>query len=125
MSDRALARAVRWGIGWTVGGAPPEVGGPFAERVRQAWKEGGREGDPLIVGLTYFGLGDGALETATRYLSDYYGERGGQLAQWIPKSPEALRETLKKFEDFGFDELMLDPTTNDLTEVDRAADAVL
>ena len=28
-------------------------------------------------------------------------------------------------EDFGFDELFLDPTTNDLTEVDRAADAVL
>ena len=125
MSDRAVERAVRWGIGWTVGGAPPEVGGPFADRVRQAWKDAGRDGDPLIVGLSYFGLGDGAMETATAYLSDYYGDFGGQLAQWIPKTPEAVRETVKKFQDFGFDELFLDPTTDDLTEIDRAAEAVL
>src|SRR5438067_5767080 len=28
MNDRAIDRTVRWGIGWTVGGAPPEHGGP-------------------------------------------------------------------------------------------------
>jgi len=32
---------------------------------------------------------------------------------------------VKKFEDFGFDELFLDPTVADGAEVDRAADAVL
>jgi hypothetical protein len=77
------------------------------------------------VGLTYFALRDDGLERATEYLSDYYGDFGPQIAQWIPTDPNAVRETVKKFEDFGFDELMLDPTTNDLTEVDRAADAVL
>src|SRR3989441_5646241 len=95
MSDRAIERTVKWGIGWTVGGAPPETGGPFAERIRAAWKEAGREGQPRIVGLTYFSLGDKALEAATAYLGDYYGDMGKQIAQFIPKSPQELKDTVK------------------------------
>jgi probable F420-dependent oxidoreductase len=125
MSDAAIRRTIQWAIGWTVGGAPPEQGGPFAERVRAAWREAGREGDPYIAGLTYFGLGDGAEERATAYLGSYYGDFGPRIAQWMPKTPEALRETVKKFEDFGFDELFVDPTSADTTQVDLAADAVI
>jgi alkanesulfonate monooxygenase SsuD/methylene tetrahydromethanopterin reductase-like flavin-dependent oxidoreductase (luciferase family) len=124
MNDRARERTVRWGIGWTVGGAPPERGGPFAERVRQAWSEAGKDGRPRIVGLTYFGLSSDAGDRAARYLGDYYGEFGTQVASYIPKDARALRDTVKRFEDFGFDQLFLDPTTNDLDEVDRTADAV-
>jgi alkanesulfonate monooxygenase SsuD/methylene tetrahydromethanopterin reductase-like flavin-dependent oxidoreductase (luciferase family) len=125
MSDKAIERTIKWAIGWTVGGAPPEQGGPLAERVRKAWREAGKEGEPRIVGLTYFGLSDRALEAATQYLGDYYGEMGRQFAQYIPKTPQALKETVKKFEDFGFDELFMDPTVSDLTEIDRTAEAVL
>jgi alkanesulfonate monooxygenase SsuD/methylene tetrahydromethanopterin reductase-like flavin-dependent oxidoreductase (luciferase family) len=125
MTDRAIERTVKWGIGWTVGGAPPEQGAPFAERVRQAWKDAGRDGEPRIVGLTYFGLRDDAGDVALRYLSDYYGEYGPRIARFIPKDPLALRDVVKRFEDFRFDELYLDPTTDDPDEVDRAADAVL
>lgn len=124
-SPKAIERTVKWAVGWTVGGAPPERGGPFAEQVRQAWRDAGREGAPLIVGLSYFGLRDDAAEQSRTYLTDYYGDYGGQVAGWIPKTPDAVRETVKKFEDYGFDLLFLDPTTNDLSEVDRAADAVL
>jgi alkanesulfonate monooxygenase SsuD/methylene tetrahydromethanopterin reductase-like flavin-dependent oxidoreductase (luciferase family) len=123
--DKAIERTVKWGIGWTVGGAAPERGGPFADRVRKAWAEAGREGAPKIVGLTYFGLGDGAEEKATAYLGDYYGEMGKQFAQWIPKTPEALKDVVKKFADFGFDELFLDPTSPELDQIDQAADLVL
>jgi len=125
MSDRAVERTVRWAIGWTVGGAPPERAGPFAERVRQAWKEAAKQGEPKIVGLTYFALGDGAAEKADQYVTDYYGQYGAQLAQRIPKSAQALKETVAKFEDLGFDELFVDPTVADLGQVDRAAEAVL
>jgi alkanesulfonate monooxygenase SsuD/methylene tetrahydromethanopterin reductase-like flavin-dependent oxidoreductase (luciferase family) len=125
MTDKAIQRVIRWGIGWTVGGAGAEQAQPFAERVRKAWKEAGKEGEPKIVGLTYFGLSDRALEAATEYLGDYYGEMGKQFAQYIPKTPEALKETVKQFEDIGFDELFLDPTLSDLEEIDRAAQAVL
>lgn len=125
MNDRAIERAVRWGVGWTVGGAPPEVGGPFADRVRQAWSNAGREGSPLIVGLTYFGLGPNAADVATTYLTDYYGDFGPQIAGRIPLSPDGIKDTIGRFESFGFDLVYFDPTTNDVDEVDRLADAAL
>jgi alkanesulfonate monooxygenase SsuD/methylene tetrahydromethanopterin reductase-like flavin-dependent oxidoreductase (luciferase family) len=125
MSDAAVRRTIQWAIGWTVGGAPPEQGGPFADRVRAAWKEAGREGEPYIAGLSYFGLGDDALDRATEYLGSYYGDFGLKIAQWIPKSPDALKETTKKFEDFGFDELLIVPTSCDPAQVELAADAAL
>jgi alkanesulfonate monooxygenase SsuD/methylene tetrahydromethanopterin reductase-like flavin-dependent oxidoreductase (luciferase family) len=125
MSDAAIRRTMQWAKGWSVGGAPPEVGGPFAERVRAAWHEAGREGEPYIVGLSYFTLGEDALDVAMEYLSSYYGDYGPQIAQRIPKTPEAMRETAKKFEGFGFDELFFDPTTPLIEQVDLAADSVL
>jgi alkanesulfonate monooxygenase SsuD/methylene tetrahydromethanopterin reductase-like flavin-dependent oxidoreductase (luciferase family) len=125
MTDAAIERTVKWGIGWTVGGAAADQAAPFAERVRQAWKDAGKPGRPRIVGLTYFGLRQDALERATEYLGDYYGDMGVRFAQSIPKSPEALRDTVKAFEGAGFDELFLDPTVDDLDEIDRAAEAVL
>jgi alkanesulfonate monooxygenase SsuD/methylene tetrahydromethanopterin reductase-like flavin-dependent oxidoreductase (luciferase family) len=125
MSDAAIQRTVRWGVGWTVGGAPADQAGPFADRVRQAWKEAGKPGEPRIVGLTYFGLRADALDLATAYLGDYYGDFGKQIAQFIPKSPEALKEAVKTYQDFRFDELFLVPTVADLEEIDRAATAVL
>jgi alkanesulfonate monooxygenase SsuD/methylene tetrahydromethanopterin reductase-like flavin-dependent oxidoreductase (luciferase family) len=125
MNERSIERTISWGIGWTVGGAPPDVGGPFAERVRKAWREAGRQGEPKIVGLTYFALGEGAEEKAAAYLTDYYGQYGRRLVQGIPKSPQALKETVSKFEEYGFDELFLDPTVADLAQLDAAAEAVL
>ena len=41
------------------------------------------------------------------------------------KTPEDLKSTVKKFADFGFDQLYLDPVSSDLRQVDLAADAVL
>ena len=121
-TDQAIERTVKWGVGWTVGGAPPEQGAEFADRVRKAWADAGREGQPRIVGLTYFGLGEGALEKATAYLGDYYGEFGKQFAEWIPKTPDAVKDVVKRFQDFGFDELFLDPVASDLEQLDRVAD---
>lgn len=43
----------------------------------------------------------------------------------IPKTPQALKETVSRFEDYGFDELFVDPTVAELAEIDRAAEAVL
>jgi alkanesulfonate monooxygenase SsuD/methylene tetrahydromethanopterin reductase-like flavin-dependent oxidoreductase (luciferase family) len=125
MNDRAIERTIRWGVGWTVGGAPPEVGGPFADRVREAWTEAGREGSPLIVGLTYFGLGANARDVATAYLTDYYGDFGPQIAGRIPLSGDGIQDMIGRFESFGFDLVYFDPTTNDVDEVDRLADAAL
>ena len=50
----------RWAEGWTAGGAGPEQAAEFARRVREAWKQSGRKGDPRIVALTYFAHGRSA-----------------------------------------------------------------
>ncbi|HKX25414.1 MAG TPA: LLM class flavin-dependent oxidoreductase, partial [Actinomycetota bacterium] len=55
-ADPVIDRVVRWGIGWTAGGSAPEQVGPFAARVREAWKEAGREGEPRIVALSHFSI---------------------------------------------------------------------
>lgn len=127
-ADVVLDRVVRWGIGWTAGGSAPDQVGPFAERVRRAWKDAGREGSPRIVALAYFSLGDEVVEASRASLLDYYaylGEWAQKIADAAPRTPEAVREAARRFEDAGVDELILDPTVADLDQVDRLADAVL
>src|SRR5438132_990594 len=58
MSDAAVRRTIEYGIGWTAGGAPPQQVAPFAERIRGAWKEAGKGGQPKIVALSYFSVGE-------------------------------------------------------------------
>jgi probable F420-dependent oxidoreductase len=128
MSDQAIARTIRFGVGWTAGGAPPEQVGPFAERVRAAWAESGREGTPRIVALSYFSLGDDAEEASREYLKDYYaflGEWADAIAEGALRTRDAIRERIKQFEDMGMDLLILDPTVGVVSQVDRLADEVL
>jgi alkanesulfonate monooxygenase SsuD/methylene tetrahydromethanopterin reductase-like flavin-dependent oxidoreductase (luciferase family) len=123
-ADAAIRRVVRWAEGWTVGGSGPEQVGDFVDRLKKAWHEAEREGQPRIAGLSYFGLGDDALDVAKRYLGSYYGDFGTQFAERIPKTPEAITERVEAFERFGFDELYLVPTDHDVELVDRLAGIV-
>jgi alkanesulfonate monooxygenase SsuD/methylene tetrahydromethanopterin reductase-like flavin-dependent oxidoreductase (luciferase family) len=124
-SDQAIARAVKWGIGWTAGGAGPDRAGQVAQRVREAWRAAGRDGEPRIVCLQYFALGDGAGQGALAYLSDYYGDFGPRIAQGLPTTPDEVREVTKRFEAVGADELIFDPTVAELNQVELLAEAVL
>jgi alkanesulfonate monooxygenase SsuD/methylene tetrahydromethanopterin reductase-like flavin-dependent oxidoreductase (luciferase family) len=127
-ADAAIDRAVRWGVGWTAGGSAADQVGPFADRVRRAWKEAGRPGQPRIVALSYFSIGDDRTEDSKAYLRNYYaflGEWVDELAEGIPRGPHAVREAVKRFEDVGVDDMLLDPTVADLREGDLLADAVL
>jgi alkanesulfonate monooxygenase SsuD/methylene tetrahydromethanopterin reductase-like flavin-dependent oxidoreductase (luciferase family) len=126
--DAALDRVVRWGDGWTAGGSAPDQVGPFAERVRRAWKEAGREGAPRIVALSYYSLGDESVEASRSALLDYYaylGDWAQGIADGAPRTPDEIRAAARRFEDAGVDELVYDPTVADLAQVDRLADAVL
>jgi alkanesulfonate monooxygenase SsuD/methylene tetrahydromethanopterin reductase-like flavin-dependent oxidoreductase (luciferase family) len=127
-SDAAVRRTVEYGIGWTAGGAPPQMVAPFVERVRAAWRDAGRGGSPRIVALNYFGLGDTA-ERSHANLVDYYRILGLETAEMIAsgahRSPEAIRDVIAAFEEAGVDELILDPTVGDPAQVDLLAEAVL
>ncbi len=126
-SDAAIRRTVEHGVGWTAGGAPPQVVAPFVERVRAAWREAGRDGRPRIVALSYFSLGD--TEKRSRgYLLDYYEILGSETAEMIAgathRSPQAVKDVVAAFADAGVDELILDPTVPDPEQVDLLAEVV-
>ncbi|HEU5001532.1 MAG TPA: LLM class flavin-dependent oxidoreductase [Actinomycetota bacterium] len=124
-SDRAIARVVAVGDGWTAGSGAGDAAGTLAERVRRAWADAGRAGEPYLTTLAYFYLGsdlNGALDN----LTDYYGpERGPMVAARTGRTPEGLRAMRARAEESGFDELVLYPAVADPAEVDRLADAVL
>jgi len=124
-SDATIRRVIEHGIGWTAGGMPPDAL-PF-EKVRSAWRDADREGEPRLVGLVYFSLGD--VESESRgYLLDYYSYKGQEMAEMIAgsalRSPEAIRGAVKAYEEAGLDELILDPTVSDPGQVDLLADVV-
>jgi alkanesulfonate monooxygenase SsuD/methylene tetrahydromethanopterin reductase-like flavin-dependent oxidoreductase (luciferase family) len=124
----AIDRVLRWGTGWTAGGSAPDQVGPFAARVREAWKDAGRQGEPRIVALSYFSIQDEKAEESKANLRDYYaflGEWVDAIVEGTPRGPDAIRDTVKRFADAGVDELILDPTVADIREVDLLADAVL
>jgi alkanesulfonate monooxygenase SsuD/methylene tetrahydromethanopterin reductase-like flavin-dependent oxidoreductase (luciferase family) len=123
--DYAIRRTLEWGAGWTSGGAPPGQAAPFAARLRDAWHEAGRAGEPRITALNYFSLG--ADDASRRYLHHYYGFLGGyadMIAEGALRSETAIRDTLRAFEEAGFTEVYLDPTVASLDQVDRLADVV-
>jgi alkanesulfonate monooxygenase SsuD/methylene tetrahydromethanopterin reductase-like flavin-dependent oxidoreductase (luciferase family) len=125
-SDAAIARAVKYGDGWTAGGGGPGMVRPMIEKVRQAWRDAGREAEPRIAALVYYGLGDEEASRAS--LRTYYGF----LGQWTEaivesaiRTPQAAKEVVRAFVDAGVTELVFDPTIPSIDEVDRLADAVL
>jgi alkanesulfonate monooxygenase SsuD/methylene tetrahydromethanopterin reductase-like flavin-dependent oxidoreductase (luciferase family) len=128
MSDIALRRTVEHCAGWTAGGAPPEAVLPFAQRVRDAWKEAGRDGEPYIYALSYFGLGDDHVDVSKDSILSYYAYFGGGevgFAESIPRTADAIREAQRKYEDAGVDEVVWDPTVPDIDQVEMLADAAL
>lgn len=127
-SDAALRRVTTWGDGWTAGGAPAEQVAGFVGRVRDAWREAGRSGEPRLSALAYFSVGDDAEAESRRYLQDYYaftGPYAERIADGARRSDTEIRETVKAFEDLGMSELYFDPTAAGLDQVDRLADLVL
>jgi alkanesulfonate monooxygenase SsuD/methylene tetrahydromethanopterin reductase-like flavin-dependent oxidoreductase (luciferase family) len=127
-SEATLRRVTAWGAGWTAGGAGPDQAAEFAERVRTAWREAGRDGEPRLAALVYFSLGDDAEQDSRAYLHDYYaflGPYADQIADGALRSDAAVRDAVRGFTDAGITELYFDPTVASLNQVDRLADLVL
>ena len=127
-ADESFRRVAEFASGWSAGGLPPDAVKGMADKVRSAWSAAGRDGDPRIVALAYFSLGDN--EAASRhYLLDYYSPMGDEVAEMIAgsalRTPEAIKGAVQAFQEAGVDELILDPTVPDPAQVDLLAGAVL
>jgi alkanesulfonate monooxygenase SsuD/methylene tetrahydromethanopterin reductase-like flavin-dependent oxidoreductase (luciferase family) len=120
-------RAARWNAGFTIGGAPPEMAGGAIREFKAAFKEAGGTGEPRVVALSYFSLGEEHAEESLHNLRTYYGFIGDwaeAVATGAPRTPEAIRAHATAFRDLGVDELIFDPTVANLDQVDRLAEVV-
>ena len=127
-SDVSFQRAARFGDGWIMGGGAPGVFSQNADAVDQAWKAAGRSGRPRKLALAYFSLGAGARERADAYLKDYYGwlgEFAERIAAGAAVSEDMVKDYVAAFEQSGCDELILVPSSSELDQVSRLADAVM
>ena len=123
----AAPRAVRWGAGFTIGGAPPAAAAGAIQEFKAAWEQAGGTGRPRIVALSYFSLGEEHTEASLHNLRTYYGFLGDwaeRVASGASRTPAAVQETAAAFQEAGVDELVFDPTVADLDQVDRLADEV-
>ena len=124
-SDNAIRRAVEHGIGWTAGGMAPDDVAAFGDKVRKAWADAGKAGEPRIACLVYFGLG-GVEDRARDYIADYYSPMGDDVVNMIASSvltsPEAVGGAIAAYRDAGIDELLLNPTVGDPAQVDLLAE---
>ncbi|HKN50991.1 MAG TPA: LLM class flavin-dependent oxidoreductase [Amycolatopsis sp.] len=123
----ALARMARWGVGYVGGSMPPEMVAESFENARAAWREAGREGEPRLVAIAYFALGD--PESGRANVGDYYsnmGEDGAAfIASGVRTTPDEVRGAVKAFGDLGADELIFNPATDNLDDLSRLAEVVL
>jgi alkanesulfonate monooxygenase SsuD/methylene tetrahydromethanopterin reductase-like flavin-dependent oxidoreductase (luciferase family) len=62
--EAAFRRVAKYGDGWTASGGTPEQFAQGAQGVRAAWGEEGREGNPRLTALAYYGLGPTGVEDA-------------------------------------------------------------
>lgn len=126
-ADPAYARAARLGDGWIAAGSGPDQAREGAEKARAAWREAGREGEPHIMALAYFSLGERAEEDMREGLMDYYAWLGEDIARMIgdsaAKDAEAVAEYIAAYEKFDCDELVFCPSSADPAQVDLLADA--
>ena len=127
-ADAAFERAARHGDGWMMGGGPPDRLPGAIAKAKAAWDAAGRDGEPLIMSLAYFALGDDAQRAANAYLGHYYGWLGEDVAGAIASSAATDAETVRRyaeaFETNGCDELLFIPCDPDPAQVDLLAEAL-
>jgi len=126
-TPKAFERTARYADGWTTGGGGPAAVAGGRSAVLEAWRAADRDGDPRIVALCYFALGDDATGQAGRTLGDYYGFAGPYTQRVIDSAAtdqEAVRSLLAGYEEAGTDEVIFFPTSADPGQVDRLGEVV-
>ena len=123
-SQQSIARVVKYGIGYTLGGGPPQGLRAMMESVNAAWAEAGREGRPQYRALAYFAIGDDVHAEARSNVMEYYGDFGPAVWNGAIKSAAETRERIAAFEAVGCDELLLFMTAPFLAQAERLAEAM-
>jgi alkanesulfonate monooxygenase SsuD/methylene tetrahydromethanopterin reductase-like flavin-dependent oxidoreductase (luciferase family) len=126
MAPAAMARMAKWGEGYIGGSVPAAMVAGSFDAARAAWKEAGRDGEPRLIAIAYFGLGDPDKGKANVW--DYYSVSGKEVADLIAGnvtgSADDVRQTVQSFAALGAEELIFNPTTDDPNEIERMAEII-
>ena len=124
-SPRALKRMAEHGDGYVAPSVPAAMAGQTFDAARAAWQAAGRDGEPRLVAIAYFALGD--VDKGRANVADYYAGSEPYLdivVNGVRTSAQQITEAVKEFEELGAEELILNPTSDDLDEIARLADVV-
>jgi alkanesulfonate monooxygenase SsuD/methylene tetrahydromethanopterin reductase-like flavin-dependent oxidoreductase (luciferase family) len=125
-SEQAYARAARSADGYVHGGGPPRTFTRAAERVRVAWRDVGRGGQPLLWAQGYFAFG-AVVRAGMEYMRDYYSFTGPfaeRIAAGLLTTPQKVVQFARGYEEAGCDELVLFPAVPDVRQVELLAEAL-
>lgn len=127
MVQASFQRAARSGEGYIGGSVPASMVAPAFEAVRAAWSEAGRSGSPRLVGIAYYAFAD--IDAGRANVHDYYIPGGAETADFIAGAvsggADAVKAAVRSFEEIGADELIFNPTVDDIDEIARLAEVVL
>lgn len=123
----SFERAAKYGDGWTQGGSGPDQFKQDVPILDEAWKNAGRDGEPLKMALVYFSLGPDAEKNAEHDLGAYYEFLGEELRDMIvgsaAKHAETVEHYISAFESAGCDELIFFPCASEPEQVTLLAEA--
>jgi len=126
-ADASYARAARFADGWIAAGSGSDQARDGIEKAKAAWSDADRDGDPHLMALAYFSLGEQAEQDVEANLKHYYAWLGEDVAEMIAgaaaKDAETVKQYLAAYEDAGCDELVFCPSSSDPQQVDLLADA--
>ncbi|MEK6328856.1 MAG: N5,N10-methylene tetrahydromethanopterin reductase, partial [Actinomycetota bacterium] len=106
---------------------PRTVPGGAREKLHDAWRAAGREGEPRTMALLYFALGENGERNAREKLGDYYsflGDYAEQIVQSAAKDDQTVKDYVSALEQAGADELIFFPASADPDQVDLLRRAV-
>jgi hypothetical protein len=124
-ADVAVHRMLRWGAGWTIAGLPAAMAADGVAQVREAWATSDHQGEPTIVALGYFAIGEDASVDSLLDCYAFLGDLAPVIAGGAARSAEQAADVAGQWSDLGIDEYALFPATADLDQVSRRAAAVL
>jgi alkanesulfonate monooxygenase SsuD/methylene tetrahydromethanopterin reductase-like flavin-dependent oxidoreductase (luciferase family) len=124
--DASFRRAARFGAGWNMGGGTPDQFKEAAPKVREYWQEEGRKGEPRLMALAYYSLGQSSAQGVenVRHYYDWLGEYGDQIAASVATDADTVNSYVSAFEEAGCDELLLFAGTGDMDQVSELREAL-
>jgi alkanesulfonate monooxygenase SsuD/methylene tetrahydromethanopterin reductase-like flavin-dependent oxidoreductase (luciferase family) len=127
VAPASFERMARWGVGYIGRSVPAKMVAQSFDAARAAWKNAGREGSPRLVGIAYYVFSD--VEQGRGNVRDLYSSADEQFVDLIDSGicagPDAVKSAVKAYAELGADEIIFNPTLDDINEVARLADVVL